>query len=221
MTIFRFPILLAGALLIAGTLSNAQARTVTLTAADCDLMATISAQGPGYGWMGRLVREGQFTTNTVNASGNAAILLRFRLDQIPKDQQIVRAELLLPLSRMGGRGSVANRNVRLFVWRLKQPWGVGASYLNRMVRPERVAWAQPGARGIGSDRASNPTGEMFLTNETGEIAFNVLNDVELWVSGSIPNHGWIVCTEDPKEVVELVFPLTSPDSWKLRITYER
>jgi len=61
---------------------------------------------------------------------------------------------------------------------------------------------------------------MRLTNQTGEIALNVLSDVDLWHSGGAKEYGWMLCTEDLKESIGFQFPLAAPDNWKLRITYE-
>jgi len=81
-----------------GFIASAQARTVTLTVEDCDLLATLSSLQPEQSWAGAVGHSHLFETKVVNASGREAILLRFRLDRIPKDQRIVRAELLLPLA---------------------------------------------------------------------------------------------------------------------------
>ncbi len=193
----------------------AQARTITLTLNDCDLFATISSQAAAHGWAGTHVHAHFSDSKIVNASGQEAILLRFKLDRIPKDQRIVRAELLLPLAP-----KVSSRNARLHLWRLQQPWGVGINHRFRSLRPEAAMWTEPGARGIGSDRASRPSVQMRLTNESGEIALNVLSDVELWHSGSAKEYGWMLCTEDLQEIVGFQAPLGVPDQWKLRITYE-
>jgi len=191
------------------------ARTITLTVENCDRVAAISGAAPRYGWVGSKGDNSFFDTNQLNLSTYEAVLLCFRLEAIPKDQRVVRAELVIPVA------NVHNQKGGLYVWKLLVPWGVGASYRDRQARPERVAWNLGGARGPGSDRAREPSVVLRLTSETGEISLNVTADVDLWHSGSLANYGWILCGEVPGEAVRVPNPQWSPRSWKLRITYEK
>lgn len=198
-------------LVLFGAVRITQARTITLTAADCEFMAVISALAPEAGWAGtRGVHY--YETNAANVSQRDAIFLQFNLGMIPKNMRIIRAELSLPL-----RGKP---KASLHLWRLLQPWGVGVSYLHRMVRPVPVPWAQPGARGAGTDRAATPSAQVQLPPEReNEVVLNVLNDIELWYSGSVENYGWMISTEEPREEVQFAYPLSYPHFWKLNITY--
>ena len=66
----------------------------------------------------------------------------------------------------------------------------------------------------------NPSTEMQITFETGEVSLNVTSDIDLWHSGTVKNYGWMICTEALNSVVRVGYPL-DPKAWKLRITYER
>jgi len=198
-------------LVLFGAVRITQARTITLTAADCEFMAVISASAPEAGWAGMRGTH-YYATNFAKVSQRDAILLQFNLGRIPKNMRIIQAELSLPLRE--------NPRASLHLWRLLQPWGVGVSYLHRMVRPVPVPWVQPGARGAGTDRAATPSAQVQLpTKRENEVVLNVLNDIELWYSGSVENYGWMISTGEPKEEVKFLYPLSYSHSWKLNITY--
>jgi len=71
------------------------------------------------------------------------------------------------------------------------------------------------------DRAATPSAQVQLPPEReNDVVLNVLNDIELWYSGSVENYGWMISTEEPnEEVLFFAYPLSYPGSWKLNITY--
>ena len=89
-----------------------------------------------------------------------------------------------------------------------------------MLRPERVKWHTPGAKGLGQDRAARATA-MATIKGSGEQTLNVTEDVELWYTGAAANYGWILTTEDQDVYVRMPSPFWgAPKGWKLRITFE-
>ena len=109
---------------------------------------------------------------------------------------------------------------RLQVRRLLAEWGPGVSHQFRMVRPQRLEWSTPGARGLGQDRAASATASTMIKG-SGETTLNVTEDVELWYSGAAPNHGWTLTAEDEGVFVRMQSPFWgAPKGWKLRITFE-
>ena len=192
-----------------------EARTIVLTEEDCTEMAVISSEAPRMSWAGTANAQSEFGTNSIDLYKQSAFLIRYPLDRIPTGQRITRAEWLVPHQLVSPAGGA-----RLHVRRILASWGAGVSFENRMTRPQRLPWSTQGARGVGIDRAAQPTA-IALIKGAGEQSFNVTQDVELWNSGVAGNHGWIVTLEDADTFARLPSPLWSaPKGWKLRITFE-
>ena len=194
------------------------ARTIELTDADCTRMAVLAAEAPRLWWAANESSPGVFTTKySLLLHSKKAFLICFPIDRIPRGQRITNAELLVPVN------SVEYGEQRLTIRRILGDWGVGVCHDYRMVRPKKVEWAKPGARGVSSDCAGKATATVRLS-EVGSKAVNVTSDVELWYTGASANQGWIMMLEDADARIHLLSPLsTYPNgrgSWKLRITYE-
>jgi hypothetical protein len=178
-------------------------------------MAVISPQAPRSSWAATEIGPGEFSSILLDLRAERAFLVRFPLDRIPAGQRIARAEWIVPVDLISSTGEV-----KLHVRRLLGDWGSGASYDFRTQRPKPVAWSQPGAKGVSTDRASQPSAVVKVPGP-GELTINVTEDVELWYTGVAENQGWIVTVEDPAALVRLGSPLwTGQGKYKLRITYE-
>ena len=108
----RTPFLIAGLLLLP---LAADARTIEMTDMDTVMMAAIHEDFPLSSWAGWKSETGlENGTGEYTAGTHAATLVQFPLDRIPEGQQIVNAELMIPVhydnQYPGG--------VRLYVWRL-------------------------------------------------------------------------------------------------------
>ena len=186
-----------------------------LTDQDCEQMAAISADAPRMSWAGYPYGAAQFTNHEFILTGKQAFLIRFPLDRIPPGQRITKAEWIVPHLSVYPAGGT-----RLQVRRLLKEWGPGVSHQYRMVRPQRVEWHTPGARGLGQDRATEATATATIKG-AGEQVFNVTEDVELWYTGAAANYGWILTAEEQDIYVRLPSPFyNAPKGWKLRITFE-
>ncbi len=188
------------------------ARTIVLNQNDTTMFASISRAYPRASWAGQDYGFG-FGLGSLLVSPDAAVLLQFPMQRIPKGQRIVRAELIVAvhISPAPGTG--------LYVWRLLEAWGPGVSHEYRQVRPERLRWAMPGARGPGVDRSLTPTAVMKFGIVPREARLDVTADLQLWNSGVAPNRGWMICTEDENVVFPILPPLVGYP-WTLEITYE-
>jgi hypothetical protein len=194
---------------------TASARTIVLTDEHCDEIAAISAQAPRLSWAGVVLGQAQYGNYQIDINSQSSFLIRYPLDRIPPGQRITKAEWIVPHVL-----SYPPTGVRLQVYRALQPWGAGVSHLHRMIRPERVEWNTPGARGVGQDRAARATDSASIKG-TGVQTFNVTTDVELWYSGAAKNYGWILTVDDQEAMVKMQSPFWGgPKEWKLRITYE-
>ena len=73
------------------------ARTIEVTAEDCDQMAAISADAPRLSWAVAPTANGVFNTQPqVQWNSKIAVLMRFPFtDIIPKGQRVTKAELTL------------------------------------------------------------------------------------------------------------------------------
>ena len=88
-----------GALLAA--VHACSARTITLTTNDCDQLAVISAKVPRLGWACQLMSPGVYAVyNQIQLYPDMAVLLRFPLDRIPRDQRITKAEFYIDTPAM-------------------------------------------------------------------------------------------------------------------------
>ena len=198
------------ALFFAGT---AEARTITITADDCDQMAVISATAPRLGWS-NVIGPGMYNTHTqLHLFSNMAILIRYPLDRIPKGQRITKAEWTIPFAYTAGV------NQRLSARRIMAEWGTGACHLFRTVYPTKVEWSRPGGLGANADRANQPTA-VFMMKNSGEQTVDVTEDVELWYTGAAPNRGWILNLDEADQAIYFPAPYPTGAGWKLQITYE-
>ena len=193
------------------------ARTITLTAEDCDQAAVIAASLPRSSWAAMKRASGILDTGpSVHLSADMAILMRFSLDKIPKDQRIIRAELT----------TATNYNpvpVKIQVRRLLADWGPGVCHIYRRTFPKKIEWSQGGGRGAGSDRTNKASGVMSFKGPS-EATVDLTEDVELWYTGGATNLGWIFNIEGSAGVIYLASPYcpSSPSAqqWKLVITFE-
>lgn len=207
--------LLLGLLAGLGAAGPASARTITLTAADCDRVAAIAADAPRASWasvpLGDGIVDAAFLTRFRR---DMALLLRFPLGRIPPGQRVVKAELVVRATYLDGAPTLAVR-------RLRADWGVGVCHAYRRTHPDRAAWARPGGTGA-EDRAARPTAAARVTAK-GDYALDVTEDVELWSTGGAANHGWSLSIEGGHELsAPPVYAAwgEGPELWRLRITYE-
>lgn len=188
------------------------AKTLTLTDEDSDRMAQIAEQAPRSSWLGSELSTGVHYSATIDLGPGRAFLIRFPIDDIPKDQKITKAELTFSTS-------IAN-NQSVQIRRVIAPWGAGVSWQSRMARPKKEDWATPGGKSGGKDRVTKPTA-IAKFKEAGEVTVNLTEDVELWYSGAASNEGWMFTVDDPQGFVRMTSPTwTATGTWKLRITYE-
>jgi hypothetical protein len=189
------------------------ARTITLTGDDCDQVAIISAQETRLGWAGYMAAPGIFSTYTqLNLYPHHAILVRFPLDKIPKNQRITKAEWTIPSTY------VAGPKPQLSVHRLLVEWGTGVCHQYRQAFPKKLEWTVAGAKGVASDRA-NQVSAVFRYDKAGSQTVDVTQDIELWYTGAVPNRGWILNLE-PDTAIYLPSPYPGGADWKLQITFE-
>ena len=210
----RFCSLLA--ILFALTIVNsAAAKTIIVTDIDCDRMAFIQAQAPLWGWGGYEANVGVQSTSQFYMNNTRAFLICYPLDRIPKGQRIINAEL----SFTSGIQSAGEQ--RLNLRRIRADWGAGVCWKYRTTQPNKVPWTEPGGRGPGTDRAAKATA-VIRSAMPGAKVVNVTNDVELWYSGAVPNHGWMLAIEDPDVIVVLPSPVwdTGRGKWQLKVTFE-
>ena len=202
-------------LLLLFSVSVAPARTITLTDRDVDRLASINEQHPRASWAGMEYAPGTFSDGNLGISPTQGVLLRYPIDQIPANQRIINAELAVPTYS-------GTDWYRMFAWRLVADWGPGVCHLYRRTRPDKVAWAQPGARGPGVDRATEPT--RIVRPKVGgwvETTMDVTRDIQLWYTGAAQNYGWLLTAEDEGHGMFLYSIDGGYGSvWRLRITYE-
>ncbi|NQU10728.1 hypothetical protein HQ590_08060 [bacterium] len=207
-------LLLVGLMLLLWSAGLASARTLTLTDREATGGASINAHNPRAGWAGWEHGAGWFQDEPLAVTSEAAVLFRWSLAQIPPGQRIINAELSLPTN-------CPYPNQRIYVWRLLQDWGLGVCHLFRQVRPQKLEWAKPGARGLGVDRAVQPSRVVPLEVGGRDIRVDVTRDVQLWYGGLAKNHGWLVTGEDENQWVQMYSPFyQGVGRWRLRVTYE-
>ena len=205
-----FLLVIIGWFLSAGILS---ARTITLTGDDCDQAAVITSQEPRLGWAGYMPAPKIYSTYTqMNLYAHHAVLVRFPLDRIPKDQRITKAEWTIPTNY------VAGPKPQLTVHRLLADWATGVCHKYRLTYPKKMEWTVPGAKGVASDRA-NQVSAVFRYDKAGSQTVDVTQDIELWYTGAVPNRGWILNLE-PDTAIYLSSPYPGGADWKLQITFE-
>ncbi len=195
------------------------ARTITITAEDCDQIACLSAEAPRLSWA--MVHAGSGVFNgqpRLHWSGKMTLLMRFPItDIVPKGQRITKAELTIMPDYLAG--SAAHLHIR----RAVAEWGTGVCHQYRMTYPTKLEWAQPGGRGAGADRTVKDSATIKVT-KVGSYTVDVTEDIELWYTGGAPNRGWIM-NLDEGEHMYLPSPYTTSHhgggkNWKLQLTYE-
>jgi hypothetical protein len=206
-------------LLILGSLSvlagTGQARTITLTAEDCDQIAIIAAKAPLMSWALAVNVATYNTEPSLQIFPEMSVLLRYPLDRIPKGQRITKAELTLTADYVAS-------SPQLTVRRLLAQWGHGVCYKYRQTFPRKEEWAKPGGLGASTDRAGRDTA-VFRMEKTGDHTVDVTEDVELWYTGGAANRGWILAIENGG-IVYMGSPYAphheTAKHWKLTITFE-
>ncbi len=193
------------------------ARTITLTGQDCDQVAFLNEAAPLESFAVQHLNKGVFGINhQVQLLHGMAILIRFPLQVIPKDQRILKAELTLH-----SQYNVAK--ARIQVRKVLADWGPGVCHKYRRTVPMKLEWSQPGARGAGTDRANKDSG-VFAMAAVGNHTIDLTEDVELWHTGAVANRGWILSPEPNSGGAYLASPFApnhdSPKQWKLQITFE-
>jgi hypothetical protein len=198
-------------LLVLFVTAPASARTITLTADDCDQMAVISETHPRLGWAVSQMGPGVYETyQQLNLFPDMAILMRFPLDSIPRGQRITKAEFSFPVVYVGNTREIHLR-------RLLTEWGTGVCHAYRVAHPKKREWAKPGAKGITSDRANKPSA-VFRLEKPGTYTADVTEDAELWYTRAVPNRGWVISLDEGGAYFTAFYPNGS--NWKLQITYE-
>jgi hypothetical protein len=189
------------------------ARTITISADECDRMGVISATAPRIGWSNEIGTNMYHTYAQLHLYSNMAILIRYPLDRIPKGQRITKAEWTVPFTYTAGVKQ------RLAVRRLLAEWGTGVCHDFRMVLPKKKQeWARPGGLG-NADRVAKTTAVFMMLN-SGQQTVDVTEDVELWYTGAAPNRGWILNLDDPGTAIFMPSPYPTGADWKLQITFE-
>jgi hypothetical protein len=198
--------------------SAAAARTITLTTADCDEVAVLSALSPRMSWA---ITQGQpdifLTQSRLLWNSKMTVLLRFPIQTlIPPGQRITKAEFTLVATYVSGLPVVQIR-------RALAEWGPGVCHQYRMTFPKKLEWSQPGGRGAAVDRAAKDIA-LFRVAKVGEYTGDVTEDIELWYTGAVPNRGWIMAFESEGHHIYLTSPYTptaAPNhEWKLQLTFE-
>jgi hypothetical protein len=190
---------------------SVSARTITLTADDCDMMAVISEAHARLSWVPIMMGPGVCDTHTqMQLYPNMAAILRFPLDKIPKGQRITKAEFSVPVEYIGG-------TKEFHVRRMLAEWGTGVCHSYRMTFPKKLEWSKPGAKGITSDRA-NKVSAVFKLEKPGVHTADVTEDIELWYTGAVPNRGFVISLDDGVVYMTSFYP--NGTNWKLQITYE-
>jgi hypothetical protein len=197
--------------------SPVDARTITLTADDCDQMAVLSPKVPRLGWAAIQANVGVYSAeNSLQLFPDMSLLMRFSLRAIPKDQRITKAELTIPTDYVAGKPDLSVR-------RLIAEWGIGVCHLYRQTYPQKVEWTQPGGRGAATDR-HNKDSAVFHIEKIGNHTVDVTEDVELWYTKAVANRGWILAIENQSGPFYSPSPYSprynSGKLWKLQITFE-
>ena len=194
--------------------ADAAARTITLDDTQVFHIAHIGPQVPQASWLGRHSSPGIYVNNYMDMTPGRRFLIRYPIESIPPGQRIVSATWTIPVDQD------PRVPIRLFVWRLLTPWGLGVNHQYRTQLPKPVPWAEPGAGAPGIDRAITPTATINIEG-VGEQVIDVTQDVEMWYTGMAPNHGWVMAIDEANTVLRLYTPLyNGRGKYRLRITYE-
>jgi hypothetical protein len=154
---------------------------------------THNAGGTSSGYAGQTV-----------AHGFRRMLLRFDLSSIPSNATIVSATLDMRITQVPTGGG----NVSHALHRVSNSWvegtvstasgaggalEAGSASWNSRQEPG-VPWSTPGGDYAGTASATTPTG-----SATGPVSWTgpgLAADIQAWVNGSQPNHGWIVIGDE-------------------------
>ena len=127
----------------------------------------------------------------IHHEDDARTLLKFDLATLPKDAEIVGAQLRLTVSNQPFTGSKADARITAFA--VKQEWSETESSWNFCRKA--VKWAAPGCDAGEKDRASEPAASADIANfpEKGEhyrfVALDLTDLAKKWRSGEWPNNG--------------------------------
>ncbi len=168
-------------------------QTVNLTPIkDCTIFqgSNIGSNGAGSLFAGRTIGR--------SGTSNRRALVKFDISGIPVNATITS----VTFSITGTRGNAASFSVHL----LTADWGEGsttgagtggglpsianngdATWDSRM--HNQVNWTTPGGDFVATASVTDNIGTGATTNFSSA---NLLNDVQAWVNGSTPNHGWII-----------------------------
>jgi hypothetical protein len=210
----------SGSVILVLTLTTSlPARTIAVTAEDCDQIAAISAHAPRLSWVMLPPSNGVFNTQPqLQWYSKIAVLMRLPFNEIiPKGQRVTKAELTLtPTYLAGGEPKVHVR-------RILAEWGAGVCHQYRIAHPEKIEWTQPGARGAATDRAAKDSA-VFKWAKIAPQTVDLTEDVELWYTGAAANRGWILTMDTDGQHVYMPSPYAPHTSggkqWKWQITYE-
>src|SRR4051812_30621444 len=111
--------LLMPALLLALTVQDAFARTITLKPEALEAYATLSVAHPMNGWASYNYDGTRYISDPPGAGPATSLLLRYSLDQIPKGMRITHAEWTIAHNVSGAKVNV---------WRVLAEWGPGACH---------------------------------------------------------------------------------------------
>ncbi|OGV62787.1 MAG: hypothetical protein A2498_02560 [Lentisphaerae bacterium RIFOXYC12_FULL_60_16] len=205
---------IAATLLLFLAAGTSLAGTIIIDSTGIDRVAGIVEWAPRQSWSLNEQPEGRAHNTSVGLVQGRGLLVRFALDAIPKGNRIIHAELVVNVPTTQGN------EPRFYLWRILAEWGIGVCHQFRMTHPKPLAWTRPGARAFSTDRATRPT-DIVRIRTPGDVTINVTEDVDLWYTGTVPNHGWLFTVEDPAISLAFHTPLTKePGRWLLRVTYE-
>ena len=140
-------------------------------------------------------------------------LLQFDLSQIPANAVIENAEIDLWVYY---RSEQSPTTVQAF--RMLRPWDGVATTWNHATSGQ--AWAEPGAEGSGTDRASSPEGQAVLDSTDKWVSILVTNMTQQWVWDSSQNFGVLLRGADSGEVLYYLASADSPNNRpRLRLRY--
>lgn len=181
------------------------AATVSLQGADVVQDAWLDPDTPDENWheTDRVHLQGPLTPDRV--------LLRFNLDNLPKNVKVISATLTLR-TELWGAESFPGAAV---AYQVLTPWQENAATYN-------APWTRPGLA-AGYDFDSTPL-DMIPVPDNGALTFHVTRAVQAWQSGK-PNYGLVVMMSadshnQAHHWVSLTEQSDSTDRPTLRITYE-
>ncbi len=123
-----------------------------------------------------------------------AALLHFDLTSIPQDATVQEATLSLYVNYRSNTNLLAAR-----VYGVLRPWVV--SETTWLSATQDIAWAVPGANGIGSDRSGLPVDGLGFDSVNQWYTVTVSSLVQTWVADPATNRGLII-KADPGDSVQ-------------------